>query len=489
MGINIKQFKIILWLILAIFVFWLFWQAVVPTGGISYRYDFRQENYFIKKLTPKDRVREPQAGPPASPGEAWRASEQKIVGNPVYFSLRTPRTFDRAKVTVSFKNPDKLPLIEIGALAADKVWRYRLEPLENLALDRLIERWPVVREGDVILLQRNKKYSNLNDFLAQQPQREEIALYNYQLPDDFILNAYQAGIATTTINVSLRGTYQFYTYIGAENLYYEFSLSDLNQNKDSDAAILKLYHGQTLVAERQLADDGIAADTGVHTAPRSLTLNKTGLAPGVYKIELLANDDILTEKIKTRQTKLALINRVWFVDGAEKPLKLFTDSLKISVQTLNPASLQDIKVGDGKLSLADTYRQFAVENQAGLIDLKLNKGDVIISGDGLFSFSREQFFNPERKKFSSRLDLDKNGINYILARYHTPAANGNRQTASAEFDLKNAYREFFKYNFMISIPDLNAEDRVKDSLIIDDIRVDLTGTNLWQKIKKIILKE
>ena len=465
-------FRTFLWLILAIFVIWLLVQAVVPFGSVSYIHNFKNDNYFIKKLTPKNRVQEPMNG------------KQKITGNPVYFALRTPRTFDRGKVIVSFKNPDNLPLIELGVLADNKVWRYRMEPLENLALDQLIDQWPVIREGDTILLQRNKKYSSIKDFLARLPEKKEIVLYDYQLPQVFKLNDYQPSLAISAIDAPLRGAYQFYTYISNEALYYKFNLQDLNQNKDPDAVALKLYRDITLVAQSGLPDDGVAADNGVRSAVRSLILSESNLTTGVYKIELVANDDIITESIETKQNKLAFINRLWLADGAKMPLKLFTDSSKISAQTINPASLQDIKVGENNLSIKETYRQFAVENQAGLVEAELKKSDVIMSGDGLFSFLKIQFFNPERQKFNSRLNLDQRGINYVLAKYQPPKSAGDWQIASAEFDLKNAYREFYKYNFIISIPDLSAEDEIKDSLIINEIRVDLTGTSLWQKLKK-----
>lgn len=457
---------------LAFFIAWLLYQAVVPFGQISFIHNFDQENYFIKPLTPKDRVRDPQGG------------GQKITGNPVYFALRTPRTFDRAKVTISFKNMEKLPLIELGVLADNKVWRYRTEPLDNLALDSLMTIWPMVNDGETILLQRNNKYTSVNDFMNNLPPQTEIALYNYQLPSNFKPSDYKSGATSTVIDLPLRGTYQFYTYVDNETLDYDFTFYDLNQNKTADPVALKLFSGQNLVAQKDLPDDGVAVDNGLRSEARTVKLVQPDLAAGVYKIELTANDDIITDRIETTQSKLAFINRIWLAEETKTSARLFTDSLKISAQTINPASLQEIKAGNNILNLTGTYRQFVVENQEGMIELEIKKSDLIISGDGIFAFTREQFFNPEQQKFSNRLDLDKRGINYVIAEYQMPIKSGEWQTASAEFDLKSAYREFFKFNFMISIPDLSAEDQIMDSLIIKEIRVDLSGTTLWQKIKK-----
>lgn len=465
--------KTSLWLILAIFVVWLLGRAIVPSGRISFIHSLENENYFIKPLTPKERVREPQAG------------EQKITGNPVYFALRTPRIFDRANVTISFKNSEKLPLIELGVLADNKVWRYQMEPLENIALDQLILIWPAVREGDTILLQRTKKFSSIKEFLTAQPSMKELAIYNYDLPRAHKLNDYQASRGTTTIDIPIRGAYQFYTYLDNEALDYTITVHDLNQNKTADPVSLKLYQDRTIIAQSDLPDDGTASDNGISSAERSLKLRVPDLATGIYKIELIANEDIITRSIETKQNKIAFINRLWLAEGAKIPLSLYTDSLKIIGQTINPGSLQEIRVGNNVLSLTETYRQFATDNQADLIGIGIKKSDVIISGDGLFSFSKNQYFNPDWQKFSKRLNLDARGINYVLAKYDPPQYSGEWQSASGVFDLKKAYREFSKYNFMISIPDLSAEDQLMDSLVIGEIRVDLSGTSLWQKLKKL----
>ncbi|MBU4375493.1 hypothetical protein KKH38_03260, partial [Patescibacteria group bacterium] len=98
--------------------------AIVPSGKISYvRRDFGisppNYNYFISKLTPEDRVAlTSEAKLPAGSLASW-----KITGDPVYFSLRTLRKFDKAKLTLKYKNENALPIIEAGILADSVVWR------------------------------------------------------------------------------------------------------------------------------------------------------------------------------------------------------------------------------------------------------------------------------------------------------------------------------------------------------------------------------
>ena len=88
-------------------------------GKITYKNNFKIENFFIGKLTPRERVNEPKNG------------VQSIIGDPVYFNLWTPRKFEKAKVILKYKRQiantynDQAaqninPIIELGVLS-DKI--------------------------------------------------------------------------------------------------------------------------------------------------------------------------------------------------------------------------------------------------------------------------------------------------------------------------------------------------------------------------------
>lgn len=470
----ITKIRIILWLGLALLTGWLLYMAVAPNGRISYVYDFKKENYFIRKLTPAERVKPPEDG------------SQKIIGDPIYFALRTPRTFNKAKLTLKFRNSDNLPFIEAGVLADKKVWRYQTRPIDNRAIDGLAKSWPMISANGIILLQRNKKYDSVGEFLKSPPPDKEIALYNYDLNRRYLLPGYGKSDNEKIINFPLRGAYQFYTYVKNENLDFNFIFVDLNKNKDSDPVEAKIYAGARLIEESGLPDDGVTTDNGKASGERGLKINLPGLEEGVYKVELAVNDDIVTKKIITGQSKLAFINRIWLAEGDADNIILYTDSQAVNAQTINPAKLQNIQIGSTTLAVSATYRQFSRETEEEISEIRLAKDDTIISGDGVFSFSRESLINPNLKRVVGNFNPDKRGVNYILADYAFPRAAGDGwQVAEAEFDLAKAYREFYKYSFLISVPGLRAEDEIDDSLEISEIRIDLAGTSLLEKIKKI----
>lgn len=489
---SILKLRLFLWAALSAIVAWFFCMGIVPSGRISYIYDFSKENYFIKKLTPAERVEPPQSG------------SQRIIGNPVYFALRTPRRFDKAKLTLKYRNNSNLPLIEAGVLVDKKIWRYDLRPIENRLFNELAGAWNAIQEGEVFLLQREKKYKSISDFLNNLPLRQEIALYNYplrhsdseasELKNKFILPDYQPKAGENKIGYALRGTWQIYTYIKNEDLDFSFAFIDLNKNKDADSIDLDLYSNNQLIDSRHFDDDGILSDNGEKTQIGELKLKLAGLPEGVYKIELKVNDDIITKEIITRQQKLSFVNKIWLADAGQKNLSLLSDSTAIIAQTINPSRLQTIKVGERDLKIAETYRQFSATTNNKINEIRLEKDDIILSGDGVFSFNRDSLINPEFKKASGNLDVNKENINYILASYKKPADVDGWKVASAEFDLSGAYREFYprqlggagKYSFLISIPGLKAEDGSSGSVEIKEIRVDMEGASLGEKLKKII---
>ncbi len=58
-----------------------------------------------------------------------------------------------------------------------------------------------------------------------------------------------------------------------------------------------------------------------------------------------------------------------------------------------------------------------------------------------------------------------------------------------EFDLRGAYREDGKYTFLISAPGLNPNDALDDYLEIEEIKVELKGKTLIEKIREVIRQE
>lgn len=473
----IVKLRIFLWSMLALAVFFVLFMAVVPGGKITYSHGFEGNNSFIGNLTPIDRV---------------KPDGKTIIGDPVYFSLYTPRAFNDSKMTLKYKRRGDLsdaPIIEVGVLVDAQSWRYDLLPIENKIIDEISLSWNTIREGDVVLLQREnnatsfKKFDSVKEFIDDLPRLEEIALYNYDLKTDYVLDDYFKSEELKQNFYSIRSSYEFYTYIKDEDLDFKFTFLDLNKNKDMDAVDILVYYRDEIIDSKHMEDDGNFNDDGKVGNSRDLELKIPGLPEGVYKIEIRANDDIVTKDISTKQQKMAFVNNVWLADEGSKDITLYTNSNILNVKTTNPASLQKIYFKGETLDLNETYKQFSVKSASSSREMKLNKDGVILAGLGVFGFSDSDLIDPRFKKVDSNINVDEDGINYILADYNSPLLDGEWKVVEVEFDLSRAYREKNKYNFVISVPGLKPEE-INNSLEIGRIKFDLTGTNLLEYIKR-----
>lgn len=473
MNFKIK-IRIFFWSILAAIVGLILYMGVAPSGRIGYKTDFKKNNYFFGQLTPEERVIRKEAG-------------YSMTGDPVYFSLRAPRKFNKAKLTVKYKDNSQSPLIEAGVLLDKQVWNYGLKPIQNKTLEMLKTEWNVVNGPNTTLLQRNKKYPSIESFLADLPTLDEVAVYNYDLKLNYKLDNYTATTAKQEINIPLRGPYQFYTYLKNEDLYFKFFLADLNKNKDADGIQINLYKNGDLVSAQSLADDGIALETSEKTKARDLIIKEEGLVEGVYKVELKCNTDVVTEKIETTQNKISFINRLWIAEGAPINLSLYSDARVINAQTTNPGRLQTIKVGNDGLDIKETFKQFGIRTKDAINKIRLEKDDVILAGDGMFSFGYDSLFNPVLKKINENSDVNKDGINYILADYKSPQDDNGWKIAEVALDISQAYRENGKYSFLISAPRLGTPLNTGD-ILIGEIKIDLSGKNIFEFIKKYFIK-
>jgi len=475
MKFTIFKLRIVLWSILVLIVAWLSYMAVVPSGRITYAQDFKGDNFFIQKLTPAERVEDAKNG------------SQKISGDPAYFSLRTPRRFDTAKVEIKYKNKSDWPIVETGVLVDKILWRYDTKPIENRIIDQLAMVWDVVKKDNATLLQKQKKYNSIDEFLDNLPPRTEMALYDYDLQKEYLLADYKPSKKDIEIIYALRGAYQFYTYIKDEKLNFNFILIDLNANKDSDPVDVNLYYQNGLIASKHLDDDGVVGEKNKASAERALSFTADNLPEGVYKLEIKTNDDIVTKKIKTSQNKLAFINSVRLANENKENIIIYTDSSQVNVQTINPAKLQTVYIDGQKLELKETYKQFDLVSVSSTTKkIKLAKDDIMLSGDSSFSFAADELINPNFKKISAKTSINEQGINYILTGYQSPQQDGEWKKNNAVIDLSNAYREFNKYSFIIAIPGLKADDNIDDNIEIGEIKIELQGTSLWGKIKKMI---
>lgn len=478
---KIRQLLIVL-LIVIIGAFLYF--KIIPFGKISYERSrentFRSGKGFISNFSPSDRIDED--------------IPSRIISDPIYFSIFTPRTFDRAKLIIKYKdNLSALtPIIEGGVLVDNLVWRYDLQPLENNIIESLKHEWPFIESGGEILLQKNQKYSDLETFRQDlsadnltdcSPVANNcLALYNYPLNIDYSLPNWES--QELVIDKPLRGPHQFYVYVQKGEFSIDVECVDLNQDKGADPITINVYRNNELIGQSILSDSNLNP-TSAQVENKELSWQKNNLLAGVYKVEIKISNDMVIKKIVSSSDRLAFVNRVWPV-SIGGPVDLFTDVPYIQVKALNPASRQNINFAGEEFSADEIYKQFEFNtlNKEAIKKIHLEKDDVILENNGVFAWDKSSLFNPEFTKVDSHFILN-DSLEYIIANYISPKKEGGWKVATIDIDLKSAYREKGKYSFIISVPGLRAEDDINDYLDVGSIRIELEGRTLWQKIKSL----
>ncbi|MFZ2310976.1 MAG: hypothetical protein WAW11_05540 [Patescibacteria group bacterium] len=475
---KIRLFLIIIWLLIAGLIVWF---KVLPLGHVTYSKNYLKEfnltggKGFIGLLTPVERM--------------VKNSKSQVIGDPVYFSIFTPRTFNEVKLTITYKPTlsSKTPIIETGVLVDKTVWRYKMAPLQNDIIDNLKD-WFLLRDGNLLVLQRQNTFKDVNSAVASLQKSNQAAWYNVpelstnpSLGNSLMVNPF------SKITIPLRGTHQFY-FLGNSKLSKQVSLelSDLNIDKDVDNVEISVYDGVTKIYSTQLSD---TYGNELSSKPRDFNFKfdvpLTSLSNKLYKLEIKASDDIITRQILSAPSALSAVSRLNLAMAPDQPLSFWTNSPYLQVTATDPAGCQTINFDGQDFKIAEAYQQFEISsNRLGLKEIKVSKSGLIIENNNTLSFTPNSLLDLNSKQIDRHFLLS-NQTQFIITNYTAPEIleDGWRR-ATVTLNTKDAYREKGKYSFIISVPGLSL---AKDGNIeIASIKAEFFGRNLFDKLKEIV---
>jgi len=475
------RFRILGVFLLILFVFFFFYQRLVPFGKTSYERHWpsgwHSGKYSITAFRPAVRLA----------GESDK-EYLRLVGDPLYFSLSSPRNFDKARVTVEYYDhlPDSSPLIEIGLVKDSSSGAIDIKPLQNKIIDHLASSWSSVEAAGFTIWQRRHYYSSASDFekdLASSSLRDCpgglsdcLALYNYSLPDQpfYSFNSTTQPHSWTT---PLRGSHQLYVYLDNPNWRFDFSFTLLDAAADAKEATVSLYSGRELKARKSVS---------VVSGGSNLSLSGENLPAGLYRLEIISDNQVEISQINSPSDKMSFINKL-SLSGLSTPPPLFTDIDNLHLKTVNAESLGPVYFAGQENAFDQVYTQFIFsENQSRFKKIVLPAGGIDLEGSGVFSWSPAAIINPGLTKLDRYFNPSSSQINYILAAYKQPEEKNGLMRASASFDLKGLLRINGKYDFLISIPGLDGKQGDERYLDIRSIKIELEGKSLWQKILSLI---
>lgn len=439
MVIRLIQLVIVL-IPFGIFV-WLARIELVPSGVFELQHTVGDSSPYIDALSPQDRVRD----------------ETTIIDDPVFFFLHPHRHFDKVAFDIWFKN-ETVPIVEFGGLVKTKPDAYDLQPFHHRLIDQL--GWSSVSAQGLTLYQKTKRYDSLEAFYAQPPARGAVAVYKAEYRAPFRLADYAPSHQSKTLEVSLRGTHEFKTYIKNETLDFRFEYMDMNRDDGADPITVTLFNEQGQpVADARGQDDRRTQGDSIPSGMNNLSLTVPGLAEGVYKVVMNAPRDIFFRKMHTPQQKIIFLHSVFLGDeiayrAEPHATRLWTSSPLLRVQTRHATGVQQLRVGEKSLAIAEPYAWYTIETGNGLIAVDVPKNDLEIFFDGPLAFSTEAYFQPDPIALRPYVNVEEQGIEYILTSYVPPRAQNGWLVQTIEIDALPLVFDKKSWKFTFSTPEI-----------------------------------
>jgi len=495
--------RIIIFVTIAIYFIlgaWLFDRYFVVRGVWSVADDFEKSSRLVSAPNPDERVLRITEN-----GDAY----YKILQTPVYFDIKTPRRFQKIGLDAAWRG--EAPIIEAGLVKSENPWQVDMKTFYNKYLEDLS--WPRIAGEGLVLWQRNPVYQSVRDFLNNPPLPVEIITIDaphlkskFVLPWQYEFAAADFGRVSTfarSYKVSLRGSQNIFIATASSGLDLHFWVQDLNRHDGADSVTVALrdLSGKTIFTE-ELTDDGQEWNSTKLSALRELDMSNPDLSPGIYRITFEAGDDIAIREIITSAAKMVFKNQLYLGDevgyrAGVRSLTVWSNGQGYGLRTPHPDSLQKVQFKspllenrklDLGLELTEYGKQYSLmmprEIAGNLITIMVPKRDLVLNSDGFFALSAEDFFLPEHIQWKADLDLDRLGINYVIADYSFFAEKRDWKTTTLTFSGGQP-EDGSPLRIVFGFPVGARSEFEISQLRINGYREGLTPSTIWSKLKGV----
>ncbi|MBI2415378.1 MAG: hypothetical protein HYV33_01810 [Candidatus Kerfeldbacteria bacterium] len=483
------------------------WRLALAASGllviayIGWRYygmngEFRAAYYFdttanvISQFTPRGRALDREQN--AENGEYY----QRLIGEPVYFSINLPSAYPQADVTLEYQNPHQ-PVVQLGLRLSDDdtVWAFDFKPLENKFIDN--STWERLEDDQYIVLQRTPTYTSVTDFLTHPPVNAGVGTFLTTIEFPFVDLDYHAQPGSTVIDQPLRGAHTMMVYVQDEPLQVGWTYRDINFAAGPDPLTVAVRHLGEDIWLNTYQEDGDEGITGTASPVRSDELTLTDLPEGVYEVSFSGSDDIFFTEIVTSQHRVVFKNKLHLAGAAEyttvlpdivtTPATVYTRSNYVTMNAKHPGGLGEVQFYDGPLVVAKANSLYLWRNPIAGFEttVAVPHNDMELTNDSFFSFSKDTWFDPQFgfQPLNQYTRLEQ--LNYIItARYAQPERIRSWTTATASFDVTQAHRaDATTLDFIISAPGL---DTMPEGIKVRSITVvahkePITWHNAWER--------
>ncbi|QQR61060.1 hypothetical protein IPH19_01175 [Candidatus Uhrbacteria bacterium] len=420
---------ILIWIPALLFAGWILSQRFPLDGIAKFNFAFDGRSPWFNPFQPGERVTSPGQQP-----EGWIG--QRILQEPVYGSARVPGAYDTVGISFDIRTT-RQPLAELGILRDEASFAFEVKPLWSEALSR---GWHPVALGD----KRGFVRDGLADSELLANNFEKLLVWQATTSEPILSDS--AG-TWKSFDISLRGGHDFHVVPADGVIEYKFLIQDVNRSRDpKNTAAFRLTHGDDILYTESVSVSGVI-DTRM-SEPVEKTIRVSDLAPGVYKLSFVADDDFFIRSISTRSKRWVIGPRLYVGDtvgyrATSTPLAVYTNSIHTVVDTFHNEGMQTVSLGNASLKIDKTHTPFVLSRsaseQSGWKTLSAGKGNVRVIGDGFFAFDQSAAFLPRPRRLTADTNPVAEGITAVLTPYEKPTDLGSDWwRVSADFTLPRA---------------------------------------------------
>ncbi len=450
--VHHDKFKFIVvlpWLVGGAVFVWLFFNRYPISGQMAVESNLDGKSPWINSFLPAERVTKP-----GSQAAGWTG--QRILDEPVYATALSPGAYDSVDVALEYRT-QRQPFLEFGLVRDETGKDLELRPMYSSQLET--DDWQAVKlDGQPGFMRSGVAVTRPNN--AYQP-----GLAVWDATSGMPLLADPIGHASD-IPVSLRGEHDFYFVPAGGEIRVRFTLQNSNRRRKKNPVALRVYRGQTELRYEAVGFSGEASDM---QRPFTHEILISSATPGVYRVSLIADDNMFIRKIWTTSQhwvvgpRLYLGDTIGYAAPASTRTTIFTKALQLTAQTFHIAGLQTIMFGERVFTLKRTHEVQLVDRSdrdEQSVSLLAPRGDVRFVLAGFAAFSQAAYFDPLPRKLMDATDLSAEKIETVLTSYQRPERLANgwlRSTMSFKLDQQKS-----SLWFVLSAPGLKARDGAVD---------------------------
>lgn len=459
------------WLIGIGVIFFILSLRFPLSGVFQAQTDLSGTSAFIYQFLPAERTI-------MANGEDLDFIGQRMIEDPVYVNVRTPGPYKNVDVTMEFRVTHQ-PLVEFGIVRDKTGKQLDMYPWYSAMLESKNWRQVTSPQGKKGFVTKGIPTERLDE-LDTRNLAVWLATGTSPIMSDPI------STTTQSFDVSLRGQHDFWMVPAGGKINLRLKVQDVNRDRSGGLLAIEISKNNKIIKYDAASPSGTGDNGYGNHVPVSINLDN--LEAGVYRIRVLADDDIFIRKINTTNKRFVIGPRLNIGDVVgyreePRPFTAITNARHIVAETFHKEGLQEIQLGPVSGRVLQTHTATRIDRDDQIqtpVQLIAPVGDVRIISDGFFALSDNTFFEPRPRHLKPETHGVQEGLVAVITDYESVKALGDEWVlAHTSFEIPE---QADMLRFVLSAPGIRSRAGAVDvrKLSLTYSRPPMTWETWWQ---------